>query len=62
MKLKDIKKVKSEDEARQIAIDWANWVANNSLSYGELIEFWNYFAKLAKKFHLEEEFKENGIL
>lgn len=62
MTLKDINKVTSQDEARQIAIDWQNWESEQSSSYGDLIEYAVYFNELATKFNLVEEFKENGII
>jgi hypothetical protein len=62
MKLPNIDEVQTPDEARQIAIDWQNWQAEQNLSYQELWEYQVYFAKLAKKFHLELEFVENGII
>ena len=62
MELKPIDEVKTQDEARQIAIDWQNWQSEQSLSYEELAVFGNYFHGLATKFNLEEEFRENGII
>lgn len=49
-------------EARQLAIDWQTWSAEQSLSYGELAEWQAHFDKLAERFGLTEEFKENGII
>ena len=62
MKRKSISEVKNKGEARQIAIDWQNWASNKDLSYGELIHFQNKLSKMAEKFDLVEEFKENGII
>lgn len=62
MKLKKLDKVKSKEEARQIAIDWQFWASNKSLSYSELATYGHYFEKLGRKFHLIKEFKENGII
>ncbi len=62
MKLKNITEIKTEGEARSIAIDFQNWVSNQNLSYAELIVYSDYFEKLAKKFNLVDEFKENGII
>ena len=53
---------KTEEEARKYAIDWQNWANEQSLSYEELAFWGDEFNKLAKKFNLEEEFKENGII
>jgi len=55
-------KITTQEEARQYAIDWQNWQAEQSLSYGELIEWQEKFSKLAEEFDLVEEFKENGII
>ena len=54
--------IKSIEEARDKAIEWQKWQSNENLSYGELIEWQDYFSTLAKRFGLEEEFKENGII
>lgn len=62
MTLKNISEVESEDEARQIAIDWQTSMQDESPSYGELAEDQLYFELLAKRFDLVEEFKENGII
>lgn len=57
-----MRKVTTEAEARQTAIDWQNWQAEESLSIGELSEWEVYFEELAEKFNLTDEFKENGII
>lgn len=62
MNMKIVSAIKSEDEARQIAIDWQSWQSEQHLSYGELAEWQEYFEELAAKFDLTEEFKENAIL
>ena len=50
------------DEARQYAIDWQNWASEQSLSYGELVEWSEHLTEIAEQFNLTEEFKENGII
>jgi hypothetical protein len=62
MKLKDISKVKSRAEARQIAMDWQSQFADKSLYWSEVAEAQAYFEKLGRKFKLTAEFKENGII
>lgn len=62
MKIKAISAIKSKDEARQKAIDWQNWAGEQSLSYSELAEWYEYFSKLGAKYGLLREFRENGIL
>ena len=54
--------ITTQDEARQFAIDWQNWQGEQLLSYGELAEWQDQFATLAKEFDLVDEFKENGII
>jgi len=49
-------------EARQMAIDWQNKQATESSSYLEMVEQVEKFWKLAKKYGLVKEFKENGII
>ena len=53
---------RSVDSAREQAIDWQQWISEQSLSYGELLEWAGYFETLGKKFNLTDEFKENGII
>lgn len=55
-------KVKNAEEARQLAIDWQSWQAGESLSWGEMIEYQNFFQVLADKYDLTEEFQENAII
>jgi len=52
----------TQAEARDLAIDWQNWQSEQSLSYGEILKFQNYFQALAAQFDLTDEFKENGII
>ena len=52
---------KTQDEARQYAIEWQQWQVGESLSYGELYTWQIHFKTLGIKFDLTEEFKENGI-
>lgn len=54
--------IKTKEEARQYAIEWQQWASDNNLSYSELESWGNYFRKLAEKFSLVREFKENGII
>lgn len=53
---------KTQDEARQYAIEWQRWAGEQSLSYGELAEWGAIFTELANKFDLVDEFTENGII
>ena len=66
----DINKIiTTQEEARMYAIDWQNWVSEQNeigkeptLYQSDLIEWQAVFEKLAEKFDLVEEFKENGII
>ena len=51
-----------KEAARESAIDWQIWASEQNLSYGELGDFMAHFAKLAKRFGLTREFRENGII
>lgn len=53
---------KAKESARQKTIDWQTEFHNNSYSYKELAEFTAYFTKLAKRYGLVREFRENGII
>lgn len=53
---------KAKESARNKAIEYQNEFANNNYSYGELAYYEEYFSKLAKKYGLTKEFKENGII
>ena len=52
----------TKDEARQYAIDWQNWQATQSMSYGELAQWQDHFTTIAKEYNLSEEFTENDII
>lgn len=54
--------VDNKEDARQQAIDWQAWQAEQALSYGEMIEWQDYFIQLADRFNLISEFNENGII
>ena len=57
-----LKNVKTEDEARQQAIDWQSDFSNRSMIWAELMNAGTHFEKLGKKFNLTKEFEENGII
>lgn len=44
------------------AIEWQHNASEKQYSYGELAEFGEYFSKLAKRYGLIKEFRENGII
>jgi len=57
-----ISQVKTKDQARQVAMDFQEWASNQNLSYGELAQYQSDLHKLAKRFGLVKEFKENAII
>lgn len=50
-----------KENARQQAIDWQSDFCNHNYSWGELAYYSDYFEKLAKRYGLIKEFRENGI-
>ncbi len=60
--MKQAKDIKTKGQARDEAIKWQEWASKKSLSYGDLCSWCAYFTRLAKKFGLVREFKENGII
>ena len=56
------KYTRAKENARQKAMDWQTDYYNNNYSYGELIAFAEYFTRLAKRYGLMTEFRENGII
>lgn len=56
------KYTRAKENARQKAMDWQTEYYNNNYSYGELIAFAEYFTRLAKRYGLMTEFRENGII
>lgn len=56
------KYTRAKENARQKAMDWQTEYYNNNYSYGELIAFAEYFTRLAKRYGLITEFRENGII
>ena len=49
-------------KARNKAIEWQLDFDNHNYSWSELSEFQTYFERLAKRYGLVEEFRENGII
>lgn len=49
-----------KEKARQKAIEWQNNFG--SCSFEEIIHIENYFEKMARRYGLTKEFKENGII
>ena len=53
-----LNKAKAQDKA----IQWQHEFSEHNYSWGELYEFGEYFSKLAKRYGLIKEFRENGII
>lgn len=53
---------KRKASAREKAIDWQNDFTNHNYSYGELAAAGEKFTKLAKRYGLVREFRENAII
>lgn len=51
-----------KEQARQKAIEWQIEASDKALSYSELAYWTNLFYKLATRFGLVREFRENGII
>lgn len=51
-----------KDVIRNKAIKWQMSFNSHCFSYSELADFQNNFEKLAKKYGLIKEFKENAII
>lgn len=54
--------IKTQEEARQYAIDWQREMSETNISYESLLKAQAEFEVLGEKFNLTEEFKENGII
>ena len=53
---------KGKENARREAITWQNDFSSNALTEWELVDAYAYFEKLAQRFGLVREFRENGII
>ena len=63
MKMIPLKDIKTQNEVRQLAIEWQKWQSTKVMSYAEISKWRGCFITLAEKFNLlVEEFKENGII
>lgn len=51
-----------QEQARQLAIDWQTDIDNHDNSYGELAAYQDMFSRLARRWGLIREFRENGII
>lgn len=53
---------KAKEKARNKAVEWQMDFSNHNHSWGEIAYFETYFTRLAKRYGLVREFKENGII
>lgn len=53
---------RAKQNARNKAVEWQNDFCNHDYSYGELAYYGEYFSRLARRYGLVREFKENGII
>ena len=51
-----------KENARQKAINWQNAFAMYDYDYYDVAIITEYFVKLAKRYGLTKEFRENGII
>ena len=51
-----------KERARQEAIDWQSWQAEQILIYGELADAMAHFEALGRRYGLIQEFRENAII
>lgn len=58
----DVLLVETQEQARDLAIEWQNWFGERSMSWGEVAEWSSAFETLGEKFDLTDEFRENGII
>ena len=53
---------RAKERARNKAVEWQSGFCDQNYSYGELAYYGEYFSRLAKRYGLVREFKENGII
>lgn len=51
-----------KEKARKEAIEWQLSFSDKDYSYSELAEAGSHFERLARRYGLVREFKENGII
>ncbi len=51
-----------KERARNEAIEWQADFPNHNYYWSEMAEFSDHFSKLAKRYGLIREFRENGII
>lgn len=61
-KYDDIEYQIKKEEARNAAIEWQRAANEKDYSYSELAGYSAYFEKIARRYGLKKEFRENGII
>lgn len=51
-----------KEKVRQQAIDWQQTFEDNKYFYSDLVWHQDYFSRLAKRYGLIKEFRENAII
>lgn len=50
------------EQARDAAIHWQHNIAGEPMFWSDVAEWGEFFAQLAERFDLTDEFQENGII
>lgn len=50
-----------QNTARNEAMDWQHDFNNHDYSLSELLEWFNHFEKIGRRYGLLQEFRDNGI-
>lgn len=58
----EIENCKTKEHARELALDWQTWQAEQKMYWGEVSEWREKFYQLGKRVKLVKEFRENGII
>lgn len=53
---------RAKERARDMAVEWQNSFCDQNYSYEELVYWQDYFSRLARRYGLISEFRENAII
>ena len=53
---------REKENARNKAVEWQRGFCDHDYSYGELAYYGEFFDRLARRYGLVREFRENGII
>jgi hypothetical protein len=63
MKIPALDTVTTQEQGHDLAVTWQHWMSEQSLSYGEIGDWQDFFEKVAGKFPaLKDEFQANAII